>query len=99
MDNGLIFTSVGNELEEFADSLKYLRYNIIVRFFAKMRPYGCKVVIDATDKKTDKTFFNCFLKVRSWNDFEALKILLEGMQKSIEKFCEKHYTENDSDTN
>ena len=40
-----------------------------------------------------------FLKVRSWNDFEALKILLEGMQKSIEKFCEKHYTENDSDTN
>ena len=95
MDNRLIFTSVGNELEEFADSLKYLRYNITVRFFAKMRPYGCKVVIDATDK----TFFNCFLKVRSWNDFEALKILLEGMQKSIEKFCEKHYTENDSDTN
>ena len=99
MDNGLIFTSVGNELEEFADSLKYLRYNITVRFFTKMRPYGCKVVIDATDKKTDKTFFNCFLKVRSRNDFEALKILLEGMQKSIEKFCEKHYTENDSDTN
>ena len=99
MDNGLIFTSVGNELEEFADSLKYLRYNITVRFFTKMRPYGCKVVIDATDKKTDKTFFNCFLKVRSQNDFEALKNLLEGMQKSIEKFCEKHYTENDSDTN
>ena len=99
MDNGLIFTSVGNELEEFADSPKYLCYNITVRFFTKMQPYGCKVVIDATDKKTDKTFFNCFLKVRSWNDFEALKILLEGMQKSIEKFYEKHYTENDSNTN
>ena len=52
MDNRSIFSSVGNELEEFADSLKYLRYNITVRFFAKMRPYGCKVVIDATDKKT-----------------------------------------------
>ena len=61
MDNGLIFTSVGNELEEFADSLKYLCYNITVRFCAKMQLYGCKVVIDATDKKTDKTFFNCFL--------------------------------------
>ena len=84
MDNGLIFTSVGNELEEFADSLKYLRYYITVRFFAKMRPYGCKVVIDAADKKTDKTFFNCFLKVRSRNDFEALKILLEGMYKNLE---------------
>ena len=33
------------------------------------------------------------------SSIEALKILLEGMQKSIEKFCEKHYTENDSDTN
>lgn len=97
MDNGAIFNSVGNELEQFADSLKYLHYNIRVRFFAKIRPYGCKAVIDATDKKAGKTFFNCLLKVRSRNDLDALKILLEGMRKSIEKFCEKHYTETDSD--
>ena len=57
MDKGLIFTTVGNHLEEFVHSLKYMHNIIRVKFFLKMRPYGCKLIIDATDKIADKTFF------------------------------------------
>ena len=98
MNNGSIFYSVGNELEQFVDSLKYLNGSIRVKFFAKMRPYGCKIIIDSTDQKNDKTFFNCLLKIRSNSDVDSLRILLDGMQKSIEKFCQKHSSESDSDT-
>ena len=96
MDKGLIFTTVGNHLEEFVHSLKYMHNIIRVKFFLKMRPYGCKLIIDATDKIADKTFFNCLIKIRSLQEIEALKLILEGMHKSIDKFCEAQYSNTDS---
>ena len=98
MDNRVIFSTVGNELEDFAQSLKYLHMNIRVKFYAKMHPYGCKIVIDAKDKRTEKTFFNCLLKIRLVKEFDALKVLLQGMKTSIETFCHKQYADS-SDTN
>ena len=100
MDKGLIFSTVGNQLEEFVDSLKYLHNRIRVKFYLKMHPYGCKLIIDATDKIADKTFFNCLIKIRSLQEIEALKPMLEGMHTSIEKVCQAQYSDTDSsDTN
>ena len=82
---GLIFSRVGNELEDFVDSLKYLHNRICVKFFLKMRDNGAKVVIDATDEISEKTFFNILVKIRSVEEIEAFKLLLEGMHTSIEK--------------
>ena len=99
MDKGLIFSTVGNQLEEFVDSLRYLHNRIRVKFYLKMRPYGCKLIIDATDKIVDKTF-NCLIKIRSLQEIEALKPMLEGMHTSIEKVCQAQYSDTDSsDTN
>ena len=94
MSKGLIFSKVGNELEEFVDSLKYLHNRIRVKFYLKMRHYGAKLVIDATDRISDKTFFNCLVKIWSIQEIEAFKFMLEGMRTSIEKICQC----NDSDT-
>ena len=94
MSKGLIFSTVGNELEEFVDSLKYLHNRIHVKFYLKMRDYGAKLIIDATDRISDKTFFNCLVKIRSLQEIEAFKFMLEGMRTSIEKIC----LCNDSDT-
>ena len=85
---GLIFSRVGNELEDFVDSLKYLHNRIPVKFFLKMRDYGAKLVIDATDEISEKTFFNILVKIRSVEEIEAFKLLLEGMRTSIEKKCQ-----------
>ena len=90
----VVFSTVGNELEEFVDSLKFLHNAIRVRFYLKIRPYGCKLVIDATDKLAEKTFFNCLIKIRSVNEIEALKAILEGMRASIEKFCKAQYSDS-----
>ena len=49
MSKGLIFSKVGNELEEFVDSLKYLHNRIRVKFYLKMHHYGAKLVIHATE--------------------------------------------------
>ena len=95
MDKGQIFSTVGNQLEEFVDSLKYLHNRIHVKFYLKMHPYGCKL-IDATDQIADKTFFNCLMKIRSLQEIEALKPMLEGMHTSIEKFCQAQYSDTDS---
>ena len=85
---GLIFSRVGNELENFVDSLKYLHNRIRVKFFLKMRDYGDKLVIDATDEISEKTFFNILVKIWSVEEIEAFKLLLEGMRTSIEKKCQ-----------
>ena len=95
----VVFSTVGNELEEFVDSLKCLHNAIRVRFYLKIRPYGCKLVVDATDKLAEKTFFNCLIKIRSVNEVEALRAILEGMRTSIEKFCQAQYRDSSSDTN
>ena len=85
---GLIFSRVGNELEDFVDSLKYLHNRIPVKFFLKRRDYGAKLVIDATDEISEKTFFNILVKIRSVEEIEVFKLLLEGMRTSIEKKCQ-----------
>ena len=59
-----------------------------------MCDYGAKLIIDATDRISDKTFFNCLVKIRSLQEIEAFKFMLEGMHTSIEKIC----LCNDSDT-
>ena len=70
------------------DSLKYLHNRIRVKFFLKMRDYGAKLVIDATDEISEKTFFNILGKIRSVEEIEGFKLLLEGMRTSIEKKCQ-----------
>ena len=85
---GLNFSRVGNELEDFVDSLKYLHNRIHVKFFLKMRDYGAKLVIDVTDEISKKTFFNILVKIQSVEEIEAFKLLLQGMRTSIEKKCQ-----------
>ena len=97
MDNGLIFSTVGNELEDFVYSLKYLHNTVRVKFYLKIRNYGCKLIIDVTDVQADKTFFNCLIKIRSVKEIDALKLMLKGMKTSIEKFCQCQCSE-DTDT-
>ena len=69
-------------------TLKYLHNRICVKFFLKMQDYGAKLVIDATDEISEKTFFNLLVKIRSVEEIEAFKLLLEGMRTSIEKKCQ-----------
>ena len=90
-----IFFSVGSELEEFTDGLKYLDHKIRVLFHAKLKSYGCKLVVLAKDKKTEKTFFYSLVKIRLKDDISPLKVLLEGMKASVEKFCEKTQQEDE----
>ena len=93
---GLIVERVGSELEDFVYSLKYLNNIILVRFFLKRRDYGAKLVIDATDRITEKTFFNILVKIRSVEEIESFKLMLEGLRTSIEKKC--HGNDSSSDT-
>ena len=90
-----IFFSVGSELEEFTDGLKDLDHKIHVLFHTKLKSYSCKLVVLTKDKQTDQIFFHCLVKIRSWDDIGPLKVLLEGMQASIEKFCKKNPKEDE----
>ena len=94
MSKALIFSTVENELKYFVDSLKYLHNRIRVKFYLKMRHYGAKLVKGATDRISEKNFFNCLVKIWSIQEIEAFKFMLEGMHTSIEKICQC----NDSDT-
>ena len=85
MGNGRLFVAVGNELDDFVNNLKYLKH-VHVEYHLKMRPYGCKAMILATNKETDQTFCNSLFKIRSPGDVEALKLLLKGMEDSLDKF-------------
>ena len=86
MGNGRLYVSVGNELDEFVTNLKYLDNYVHVEYHLKMRPYGCKAMILATNKETDQTFYNCLFKIRSTGDVDALKLLLKGMEESLDNF-------------
>ena len=53
-------------------------------------------MIDATDRIIEKTFFNILVKIRSVEEIESFKLMLEGLCTSIEKKC--HCNESRSDT-
>ena len=59
-----------------------------------MRHYGAKLVKDATDRISEKNFFNCLVKIWSIQEIDAFKFMLEGMHTSIEIICQC----NDIDT-
>ena len=86
MGNGRLFVLVGNELDDFVHNVKYLDNRVYVEYHLKMRPYGCKAMILAKNKETDQTFYNCLFKIRSTADVDALKLLLKGMEDSLDKF-------------
>ena len=94
---GQIVERVESDLEDFVYSLKYLNNFIRVRFFLKMWDYGAKLVIDATDQITEKTFFNILVKIWSVEEIESFKLMLEGLRTSIEKKCQCDNSSSDTD--
>ena len=65
---------------------------VSLRFIAKKHSYGCKLVIFAQDKGTDKTIFYTLVKIHSVEEADTLPTLLDG----FEKYLHKYYNIQDS---
>ena len=87
-----VFVAAGNICEDFANDLKYISSGIILRYYAKKRSYGCKVIICAKDRITDKTIVYSLIKLRSIADIDILDVFLSGMSQ----FLHRHYNKSSS---
>ena len=84
-----VFVAVGNICEDFTNDLKYVSNGIILRYYAKKRSYGCKVIICARDQLTDKTIVYSIIKIRSIADMDILGVFLNGMSEFLHKYYNK----------
>ena len=92
-----ICVAVGNILQDFISELKYCYQAIAVNYHAVKRPYGTKIIICAKNRKTNKTIFYFLVKIRSGQELECLKHMINGIQSALD--C--YYTvssESDSDS-
>ena len=84
-----VFVTVGNICEDFANDLKCVSNGIILRYYAKKRSYGCKVIICAKDRITDKTIVYSLIKLRSIADIDILDVFLSGMSEFLHRYYNK----------
>ena len=84
-----VFVAVGNICEEFTNDLKHISNGIILGYHAKKRTYGCKLIICAKDRKTDKTIVYTLIKIRSIADMEILTSFLNGMSEFLHNYYNK----------
>ena len=80
---------VGNICEEFTNDLKYISNGIILGYHAKKRTYGCKLIICAKDRITDKTIVYSLIKIRSIADVDILPSFLGGISEFLHKYYNK----------
>ena len=84
-----VFVAVGNICEDFTNDLKHVSNGIILCYYAKKRSYGCKVIICAKDRITDKTILYSIIKIRSITDMNILGFFLNGISEFLHKYYNK----------
>ena len=84
-----VFVAVGNICEDFTNDLKYVSNGIILCYYVKKRSYGCKVIICAKDRITDKTIVYSIIKIRSIADMDIFGVFLSGMSQFLHKYYNK----------
>ena len=86
MEQRSVFVAVGNICSDFTTNLNYISQIVTVRFSVKKRIYGCKVILVAKDKRTDKTIFYSLVKIRSVGEADTLPSLLNGFENYLHKY-------------
>ena len=84
-----VFVAISNICEEFTNDLKYVSNEVILGYHAKKRTHGCKLVIFAKDRITDKSIFYTLIKIRSIADMDILGSFLNGMSEFLHKYYNK----------
>ena len=84
-----VFVAIGNICEEFTNDLKHVSNGIILGYHAKKRTYGCKLIIFAKDRITDKSIVYSLIKICSIADMEILGYFLNGMSEFLHKYYYK----------
>ena len=84
-----VFVAVGYICEQFTNDLKHSLNGIILGYHAKKTTYGCKLIICAKDRKTDKTIVYSLIKIRSIANMEILTSFLNGMSEFLHKYYNK----------
>ena len=86
MEPRSVFIAVGNICSDFTTNLKYTSQVVTVGFSAKKRSYGCKLIVFAKDRRTDKTIFYTIVKIRSVGEADTLPSLLNGFENYLHKY-------------
>ena len=86
MDQRSVFVAVGNICSDFTTNLKYISQSVTVGFSIKKRIYGCKLIVVAKDKRTDKTIFYSLVKIRSVGEADTLPSLLNGIENYLHNY-------------
>ena len=94
MEQRSVFIAVGNIFSDFTSNLKYISEIVRLGYSAKKRTYGCKLVLFAKDRITDKTIFYTLVKICSIQEADKLPSILEGM----ENYLHSYYNLQDSDS-
>ena len=94
MEQRSVFVAVGNICSNFTSNLKYISQIVRLRYSAKKRPHGCKLVLIAKDRTTDKTIIYTLVKIHSVHEADKLPGLLQGM----ENYLHNYYNFQDSDS-
>ena len=86
MERRSVFVTIGNICSDLASNLKYMSQIVSLRFIAKKRSYGYKLVIFAKYKRTSKTIFYTLVKIHSVEEADTLPTLLDGFEKYLHKY-------------
>ena len=94
MEQRSVFVAVGNICSNFTSNLKYISQVVRLGYIAKKRAYGCKLIVFAKDRTTDKTIFYTLVKIRSVHEADNLSSFLDG----IENYPHSYYNLQDSNS-
>ena len=95
MEQRSVIVTVGKICIDLASNLNYMSQIVSLQLIAKKCTYGCKLVIFAEDKRTDKTIFYTLVKIHSVKEADTLPALMGG----FEEYLHKYYNIPDSSCN